>query len=106
MDGMHRADESGSGPGRRRPGGAQGASAIGIRGFDTDNDSAFINETVFGYCRAQGIEFTRSRPRRKNDQAWIERKNGAVVRRSVGYQRLEGVPAVLILRRLYDAVRL
>ncbi len=55
-----------------------------LRGFDTDNDSAFINETVLDYCRRTGIEFTRSRAYRKNDQAWVEQKNGAVVRKLIG----------------------
>lgn len=62
-----------------------------ILGFDTDNDSVFINETVKSYCAAHRIEFTRSRPYRKNDQAFVEQKNGSVVRRLVGYRRLEGV---------------
>ena len=52
------------------------------------------------------IEFTRSRPFRKNDQAWVEQKNGAVVRRLVGYGRLEGVAAGEALARLYSASRL
>ena len=30
---------------------------MGIRGFDTDNDSAFINEAVLAYCRGRNIEF-------------------------------------------------
>ena len=53
-----------------------------LLGFDTDNDSVFINETVRDYCRDAGIVFTRCRPWRKNDQAFVEQKNGAVVRRS------------------------
>jgi hypothetical protein len=56
-----------------------------LRGFDTDNDSVFINETVLAFCREAGIEFTRSRAYKKNDQAWIEQKNGAVVRKLIGY---------------------
>lgn len=55
-----------------------------LRGFDTDNDSAFSNETVLDYCRRTGLEFTRSRAYRKNDQAWVEQKNGAVVRKLIG----------------------
>jgi hypothetical protein len=50
-------------------------------GLDVDNDSAFINETVLAYCGERGIEITRSRAYKKNDQAWIEQKNGAVVRK-------------------------
>jgi hypothetical protein len=56
-----------------------------LLGFDTDNDSVFMNETVRDYCQAAGVVFTRCRPYRKNDQAWVEQKNGAVVRRIVGY---------------------
>ena len=77
-----------------------------FRGFDTDNGSEFLNDTVISYCRENGIEFTRSRPYRKNDQAWVEQKNGSVVRRFVGYRRFEGLAAVGVLSRLYEAARL
>ena len=77
-----------------------------LRGFDTDNGSEFINEIVVAYCHANAIEFTRSRPYQKNDQAWVEQKNGSVVRRLVGYRRFEGLAAVGVLVRLYDAARL
>src|SRR3712207_2439922 len=49
---------------------------------------------------------TRCRPYRKNDQAFVEQKNGAVVRRIVGYRRLEGLAAAAALARLYARVRL
>jgi len=55
-----------------------------LLGFDTDNDTVFINATVKDWCDGGDIAFTRSRPYRKNDQAHIEQKNGAVVRRMVG----------------------
>ncbi len=74
--------------------------------FDTDNDSVFMNETVKAYCAQTGLEFTRCRPTRKNDQAWVEQTNGTVVRRVVGYRRYEGVEPVVILGRLYAALRL
>ena len=77
-----------------------------LRGFDTDNDSVFINETLRDYCRDAGIVFTRCRPWRKNDQAFVEQKNGAVVRRIVGYRRLEGLEAATALSRLYATTRL
>ncbi|MER8887603.1 transposase family protein [Mesorhizobium sp. M0816] len=44
---------------------------------DVDNGTEFVNN-----CHGHGIELTRSRPYRKNDQAWIEQKNGAVIRSS------------------------
>jgi hypothetical protein len=77
-----------------------------LLGFDTDNDSVFMNETVRDYCLAAGIAFTRCRPYRKNDQAWVEQKNGAVVRRIVGYRRFEGLAAAAALAELYVSVRL
>ena len=77
-----------------------------LRGIDTDNGSEFLNETLVSYCSQEGIELTRSRPYRKNDQAWVEQKNGAVVRRLVGYGRLAGLAAVETLARLYSPSRL
>ena len=79
---------------------------VAMRGIDSDNDSAFLNETLTTYCQDRGIEFTRSRAYRKNDQAWIEQKNGAVVRRFVGYDRYAGPVAGQALAQLYGAVRL
>jgi hypothetical protein len=49
---------------------------------------------------------TRSRAYKKNDQAWIEQKNGSVVRRLVGYGRLEGAAAAEVLGKLHKAARL
>ena len=77
-----------------------------LPGFDTDNDSVFMNETVKTYCEEAGLVFTRCRPYRKNDQAWVEQKNGAVVRRTVGYRRYEGLEAAAALARLYSSLRL
>ena len=77
-----------------------------LLGFDTDNDSVFMNETIKAYCDEAGLVFTRCRPYRKNDQAWVEQKNGAVVRRAVGYRRYEGLEAAAALGRLYTALRL
>ncbi len=75
-------------------------------GIDSDNDSAFINDTLLDFCKRHDVEFTRSRAYRKNDQAWIEQKNGAIIRRFVGYERYTGVVAGQALANLYQAVRL
>jgi hypothetical protein len=77
-----------------------------IRGADFDNDSAFMNDVVVPWCRAQKIEVTRSRAYKKNDQAFVEQKNGAVVRRLVGYGRFDGGETTRVLERLYAASRL
>ncbi len=79
---------------------------VAIVGIDTDNDSAFINESLLAYCERREIEFTRSRAYQKNDQAWIEQKNSAVVRRFAGYERYAGSIAGQALAHLYSQVRL
>lgn len=77
-----------------------------LLGFDTDNDSVFMNETIKAWCEEAQVAFTRSRPYRKNDQAHVEQKNGAIVRRMVGYRRYTGVAAATELARLYRSMRL
>lgn len=67
---------------------------------------AFINDTLVNYCCQQEIGFTRSRAYRKNDQAWIEQKNGAIVRKFVGYDRFSGIVAGQAMSQLYQAIRL
>ena len=77
-----------------------------ILGIDSDNDSAFIDETLVQYCTHREIEFTRSRPYRKNDQAWVEQRNGFVVRRFTGHDRCSGRIAGQAMVHLYKSVRL
>src|SRR6266567_2216796 len=75
-------------------------------GVDFDNDSAFMNEVVIPRCRGQKLEVTRSRAYKKNDQAFVEQKNGAVVRRLMGYGRFDGIETARVMARLYAAARL
>jgi hypothetical protein len=77
-----------------------------LRGLDSDNDTAFMNEVVFDFCKNTGIELTRSRPYKKNDQAWVEQKNGSIVRRLVGYGKLRGMEDTETLASLYRVSRL
>jgi hypothetical protein len=77
-----------------------------VRGVDFDNDSAFMNDVVVPWCRQQKLEVTRSRAYKKNDQAFVEQKNGAVVRRLMGYGRFDGVETARVMGRLYAAARL
>ncbi|HEY6411586.1 MAG TPA: transposase family protein [Ktedonobacteraceae bacterium] len=55
-----------------------------IVGIDTDNGGEFINEALITYCKQEHITFTRGRPSLKNDQCFVEQKNGAIVRQVVG----------------------
>ena len=83
-----------------------GQLPFSVLGIDSDNDGAFINDTPVQYCVKRAIEFTRSRAYRKNDQAWIEQKNGSSVRRFTGHDRYSGQIAGQTMVHLYKAVRL
>jgi len=75
-----------------------------ILGLDADNGSEFLNAPLLKYCADQHITFTRGRPYRKNDSCFVEQKNWAVVRRLVGYERLEA-PALAALERIHELAR-
>jgi hypothetical protein len=77
-----------------------------LREWHNDNGSEFINAALLGWCRRHGIRFTRGRPYRKNDQAWVEQRNGLLVRRLVGYDRYSSRAAWAVLQRLYTLLRL
>jgi hypothetical protein len=77
-----------------------------LLGWDSDSGSEFINETLWRYCQREGITFTRGRAYRKNDSAHVEQKNGAVVRRWVGYDRFTTKPAYAALHAVYRLLRL
>ncbi len=56
-----------------------------IRGFHSDNGSEFINHTVEELLNKLLIEQTKSRPRHSNDNGLVESKNGAVIRKHLGF---------------------
>ena len=56
-----------------------------IRGFHSDNGSEFINDMVSGLLQDLLIEQTKSRARNSNDNGLVESKNGAVIRKHMGY---------------------
>lgn len=77
-----------------------------LLGADCDNDGVFINATLLRYCAGNQITFTRSRPYKKNDQAFVEQKNGAIVRQMVGYRRYTSEEAACLLQAIYDDLHL
>jgi hypothetical protein len=74
-------------------------------GIDSDNDSTFMSQAVFEYCKGASLSRRHHGPTRR-DRGWVEQKNGAVVRRLVGYGRLSGREATKALARLYESSRL
>lgn len=79
---------------------------MALLGLDTDNGTEFMNRRLIEYCQDEEIKLTRSRPYKKNDSAWVEQKNGAVVRRLTGHQRFSTKEAYVTMQRLYRLVRL
>lgn len=76
-----------------------------LREWHTDNGHEFLNDHLLAWCRRHAVRFTRGRPYRKNDQAWVEQRNGLVVRRLVGYDRYSSRAAFAVLHRLYGLLR-
>jgi len=76
-----------------------------ILGFDCDNGSEFLNWHLYRHFshRKQPIQFTRSRPYHKNDNAHIEEKNWSHLRQYLGYQRFDNPILVQLLNELYTS---
>jgi hypothetical protein len=70
-------------------------------GLDCDNGQEFINEILYKYCAREKLDFTRSRPGHKNDNAYIEEKNWTHVRKVLGYLRYDTSAEAVIIRDLY-----
>src|SRR5205823_8752187 len=84
---------------------AQHLLPFAMLGIDTDNGSEFINVEVLTFCEQEQITFTRGRPRKSNDQCYVEQKNGQIVRQVVGYDRFVGELAYRHLTELYRGLR-
>ncbi len=72
-----------------------------LLGLHPDSGSEFLNWHLFRYCQTQRIAISRSRPDHKNDNAHVEQKNWTLVRRLIGYQRLDTPAQLTWLDRLY-----
>ena len=62
-----------------------------------DNDTGMINNLMWEYCKKAGIKMSRSRPYNKNDNAWVEQRNGTHVRKVVGYRRRDSAAELEVL---------
>lgn len=75
-----------------------------ILGFDCDNGSEFLNHHLVRYFTDRPktpVLFTRSRPYRKNDNAFVEQKNWTHVRQLLGYDRFDDKDLVPVINDLY-----
>lgn len=73
-----------------------------ILGFHADNGSEFVNHTLAKLLNKLLIDFTRSRPNRSSDNALVEGKNGAIIRKHMGYGHIAGEYAEQI-QKFYTA---
>lgn len=72
-----------------------------LQGVDFDTGGEFVNYHFIRWCTKRNITYTRAREGKKNDQNYVEQQNYSVVRRFVGYQRLETREQLQTLNHLY-----
>jgi hypothetical protein len=74
-----------------------------LKGFDCDNGSEFLNWHLYKHFiqRKKPVQFTRSRPYYKNDNAHVEEKNWTNIRQYLGYERFDKIELVEKLNDLY-----
>ena len=75
-----------------------------LQGAHPDSGSEFINKFVISWCTHEKIELSRSRPGKKNDNMYVEERNGHVIRKHIGYMRLDCPQAVDALNAVYDVL--
>jgi len=91
---------------------AQERTFLGIQGtrarypfpwkeIHSDNGSEFINAHLFRYTEKEGLDFSRSRPYKKNDNCLVEQKNWTHVKKFIGYVRYDTESELRILNDLY-----
>lgn len=85
---------------------ARQALPMPLLGLHTDNGGEFLNHILVPWCRGARIAFTRGRPYRKNDQAYVEQRNGSVLRRYIGYDRYCTRTAFAALKAVHELLRL
>lgn len=72
-----------------------------LLGLDSDSGGEFINWHLVKYCDQKKLFFTRSRPDRKNDNAYVEQKNYTHIRKQLGYDRFDTIDELSAINDLY-----
>jgi hypothetical protein len=75
-------------------------------GLHPDSGSEFINWSLFAWCEKEGIFLSRSEPGKKNDNMYVEERNGHVVRKQLGYLRFDIPELVPVMNAFYDVLEL
>jgi len=72
-----------------------------FREIHSDNGTEFINWHLLRYTNKEKLEFSRSRPNKKNDNCFVEQKNWTHVKKFVGYFRYDTTKELGILNDIY-----
>ncbi len=77
-----------------------------LRALHPDSGGEFINWVLKGWCDDEHIDLSRSEPYKKNDNMCVEERNGHVIRRYLGWDRLDVIETLPLVNELCDAVTL
>ena len=77
-----------------------------IKSFQTDNGSEFLNAHLIRWAKKTGIKFLRSEEYKKDENGYVEERNGHSVRKFVGYKRFETMGERDTLNKAYGALNL
>ena len=75
-----------------------------LKGLHPDSGSEFINWNLKEWCEREKVDLSRSEPGKKNDNMFIEERNGHVIRRHLGYRRFDDPAVVAAINELYDVL--
>lgn len=77
-----------------------------LSGLHPDSGGEFINWLLKDWCDAEGIALSRSEPYKKNDNMCVEERNGHVIRRYLGWERLDDITLLPLVNEFCDTVTL
>ncbi len=77
-----------------------------VLGLHPDSGSEFINWVAKKWCDEHNIKLSRSEPNKKNDNMYVEERNGHIVRKYLGYTRLDCIEVIPLINKLYETLEL
>jgi len=77
-----------------------------MKGIHSDTGSEFINWHCYDWCKENDIYLSRSRPSHKNDNGFVEERNGHIVRKFLGYRRFDLIEEVEMINQIYHLINL
>ncbi|MEK7065964.1 MAG: hypothetical protein AAB965_00125 [Patescibacteria group bacterium] len=72
-----------------------------LLGIHPDNGTNLLNYLLYNYTQNENIDFTRSRPYKKNDNCFVEQKNSTHIRQVIGYLRYDTEEEMSVVNDIY-----